>query len=90
MKRVSTLNHILVFCLNSLEGCHAERSEASGLRKRSQHRTRKNVRWPDSFDRLRTGSSLALRMTSDGAVVRTPGLGAIRKEVSHVQEVNVL
>ena len=33
--------------LNSLEGGHAERSEASGLRKRGQHRVRRGVRRPD-------------------------------------------
>jgi len=44
---------LLVPSLNSLEGCHAERSEASGQRERSQHRNRRDVRWPDPS--LRSG-----------------------------------
>ena len=59
----------VVLCLNSLEGRHAERSEASGLSKSSQHCVSKNVRWPDPslrselapFGTLRAGSERGRR-----------------------------
>jgi len=34
----------LILCLNSSGSCHAERSEASGLRRRIEHHNRRDVR----------------------------------------------
>ena len=60
--------HPIVLCLNSLEGCHAERSEASGQRRRSQHRKRRDVRWPSRRAGIRSAQDDNHLMTSDGAL----------------------